>query len=60
MSDKNTELKKEIVYYAKLLDEKGLVNTLEGNLSILDRETEKIYIIGPCLFMLCMGHFLSG
>lgn len=44
MSDKNTELKKEIVYYAKLLDEKGLVNTLEGNLSILDRETEKIYI----------------
>ena len=39
MSDKNTEFKKEIVYYAKLLDEKGLVNTLEGNLSILDRET---------------------
>ena len=33
MSDKNTEFKKEIVYYAKLLDEKGLVNTLEGNLS---------------------------
>lgn len=28
MSDKNTEFKKEIVYYAKLLDEKGLVNTL--------------------------------
>ena len=44
MSDKNTEFKKEIVYYAKLLDEKGLVNTLEGNLSILDRETGKMYI----------------
>ena len=44
MSDKNIELKKEIVYYAKLLDEKGLVNTLEGNLSILDRETGKMYI----------------
>ena len=44
MFDKNTELKKEIVYYAKLLDEKGLVNTLEGNLSILDRETGKMYI----------------
>lgn len=44
MFDKNTELKKEIVYYAKLLDKKGLVNTLEGNLSILDRETGKMYI----------------
>ena len=44
MSGKNTEFKKEIVYYAKLLDEKGLVNTLEGNLSILDRETGKMYI----------------
>lgn len=44
MLDKNKEIKKEIVYYAKLLDEKGLVNTLEGNLSILDRETGKMYI----------------
>lgn len=40
-ADKNKETKKEILYYAKLLDEKGLVNTLEGNLSILDRETGK-------------------
>ena len=41
MSDRNNELKKEILYYAKLMDEKGMVNTLEGNLSILDRETLK-------------------
>ena len=38
------KLKKEVLYYAKLMDEKGLVNTLEGNLSILDRKTGKIYI----------------
>ena len=44
MSDRNNELKKEILYYAKLMDEKGMVNTLEGNLSILDRETGKMYI----------------
>ena len=44
MLDKNKETKKEVLYYAKLLDEKGLVNTLEGNLSILDRETGKMYI----------------
>ena len=34
----------EVVFYAKLLDEKGLVNSLEGNISILDRETGKLYI----------------
>lgn len=45
MSDRNNKLKKEVLYYAKLMDEKGLVNTLEGNLSILDRETGKMYII---------------
>lgn len=38
------KLKKEVVYYAKLMDEKGLVNTLEGNLSILDRKTGELYI----------------
>ncbi len=32
----------------KLMDEKGMVNTLEGNLSILDRETEK-----------CISHLLE-
>ena len=44
LEHKETEIKKEIVFYAKLMDEKGLVNTLEGNLSILDRETGKLYI----------------
>lgn len=41
MSDRNNKLKKEVLYYAKLMDEKGLVNTLEGNLSILDRRNWK-------------------
>ncbi|MCD8091205.1 MAG: class II aldolase/adducin family protein [Clostridiales bacterium] len=38
------EIKKEVVLYSKLMDEKGLVNSLEGNLSILDRETNELYI----------------
>ena len=29
---KNLEIKKEVVFYAKLLDKKGLVNPLEGNI----------------------------
>ena len=33
---KNLEIKKEVVFYAKLLDKKGLVNPLEGNISIYD------------------------
>lgn len=44
MASKANDLKKEVVFYANLLDEKGLVNTLEGNLSILDRETGELYI----------------
>jgi len=44
MENKANDIKKEIVYYSKILDEKGLVNSLEGNLSILDRETDKFYI----------------
>lgn len=36
--------KKELEYYAHLMDEKGLVNSLEGNLSILDRENDTLYI----------------
>lgn len=42
--DKAISIKKEIVTYAKILDGKGLVNTVEGNLSIMDRETGKLYI----------------
>lgn len=38
------KIKDTIVFYAKLLDEKGLVNPLEGNLSILDREKDLLYI----------------
>lgn len=38
------EIKQEIVFYAKLLDAKGLVNPLEGNISIYDRENDKLYI----------------
>lgn len=37
-------MKREVVYYAKLMDEKGLVNTLEGNLSVFDRESGELYI----------------
>lgn len=38
------KIKKQIVQYSKILDQKGLVNSLEGNLSILDRETGLMYI----------------
>ena len=34
----------EVVFYAKLLDAKGLVNPLEGNLSIFDRKKDLLYI----------------
>ena len=44
MASKADDLKKEVVFYSSLLDEKGLVNTLEGNISILDRETGELYI----------------
>ena len=38
------KFKQEVVDYAKLMDELGLVNSLEGNLSVLDRETGEMYI----------------
>ncbi len=44
MPEKNDDPKKEIVFYGKLLDQKGLVNTLEGNLSILDRQSQTMYL----------------
>ena len=44
MTSNANDLKKEVVFYSHLLDEKGLVNTLEGNISILDRETGELYI----------------
>lgn len=42
--DKEKSIKNEVVFYAKLLDSKGLVNPLEGNISIFDRTTGKLYI----------------
>ncbi len=36
--------KAELIRYSKLLEEKSFVNALEGNLSIIDRETGNIYI----------------
>lgn len=38
------EIKGEVVMYSHILDEKGLVNSLEGNLSIIDRESGLLYI----------------
>lgn len=44
MANKVNELKKHVVEYSKLMDELGLVNTTEGNLSVMDRETGRLYI----------------
>jgi L-ribulose-5-phosphate 4-epimerase len=38
------EFKKEVVQYAKLLEAKGLVNPVEGNISVYDRENDELYI----------------
>lgn len=44
VSSVRDELKQELVRYARLMDEKGLVNTMEGNLSIYDRANDLLYI----------------
>ena len=44
MANKVNELKKEVVKYAKLLDEKGHANTTEGNISVMDHETGRLHI----------------
>lgn len=44
MSNRANEIKKEIVFYSKLMEEKGLVNAFEGNLSMIDRESGELYI----------------
>lgn len=38
------DFKAELIKYSRLLEEKNFVNALEGNLSIIDRETGNIYI----------------
>jgi len=35
---------KQLAFYSRIAEEKGLVNSLEGNLSVIDRETGNIYI----------------
>ena len=42
MSDRNSELKKEVLYYAKLMDEKGMVNTLAVSYTHLTLPTKRI------------------
>ena len=42
--NKSNSIKNEIVTYSKILDNKGLVNTAEGNLSIIDRSSGLLYI----------------
>lgn len=44
MSEIREEIKKEIVQYAKIMDAKGMVSSLEGNLSIYDRDNDLLYI----------------
>lgn len=34
----------QVVLYSRIAEEKGLVNSLEGNLSVIDRKTGNIYI----------------
>ncbi len=38
------EYKEQIILYSHMLDAKGLVNSLEGNISVLDRESGLMYI----------------
>lgn len=44
MSARADEIKKEVTLYAHIMDDLGLVNTAEGNLSIMDRETGELFI----------------
>ena len=43
----------EVARYSRIAEEKGLVNSLEGNLSMIDRETGNIYIT-PSHKMKCL------
>ena len=38
------DIKKQLVEYAKLIEEKGFVNAYEGNISIVDRQNNLLYI----------------
>ena len=41
---KSEEIKEQVVLYSKILDQKGLVNSLEGNISIYDRENDLLNV----------------
>ena len=43
----------EVARFSRIAEEKGLVNSLEGNLSMIDRETGNIYIT-PSHKMKCL------
>ena len=43
----------EVACFSRIAEEKGLVNSLEGNLSMIDRETGNIYIT-PSHKMKCL------
>ena len=43
----------QVAKFARIAEEKGLVNSLEGNLSMIDRETGNIYIT-PSHKMKCL------
>jgi len=38
------DFEKQVAQFSRLAEEKGLVNSLEGNLSVIDRNTGNIYI----------------
>lgn len=44
MEKTSKDFKKELVEFSKLIESKGFVNALEGNISIFDRDNKKLYI----------------
>lgn len=38
------DYKEEVITFAKILDEKGMINAMEGNISAYDRENDLLYI----------------
>ena len=38
------DYREELAFFSQLLEQKGFVNALEGNISLCDRENGRIYI----------------
>ena len=38
------DFSEQVAFYSRIAEQKGLVNSLEGNLSVIDRQTGYIYI----------------